>query len=60
MPVPKKRTSHAKQGKRRSHLRVHNPQLVTCDKCQAPKLRHRICPTCGTYKAVAYGESKVS
>ncbi len=23
---------------------------VPCEQCGAPKIRHRVCPSCGTYK----------
>lgn len=54
MAVPKRRTSHARKGKRRSHLQLKAPTLTTCPKCRQPKLPHRICQQCGTYKGVQY------
>jgi large subunit ribosomal protein L32 len=47
--VPKKKTSHARQGHRRQHLRVKIPTLVPCPHCRNPKLHAHICPTCGYY-----------
>jgi large subunit ribosomal protein L32 len=26
------------------------PSLSLCPQCNEPKLPHRVCPTCGTYK----------
>jgi len=47
--VPKKKASHAKQGRRRSHVRLHAPELVACAYCHQPKLPHHVCQTCGMY-----------
>ncbi len=48
--LPKKKISHAAQGKRRSHLGIEMPQLQPCPQCHALKLSHHVCPNCGTYK----------
>jgi large subunit ribosomal protein L32 len=29
---------------------VDAPRVNTCPQCNSPKLAHRVCPTCGTYK----------
>lgn len=50
MATPKRRTTRAKQGMRRSHHRLKNPTLTTCPQCQEPRLPHRACPNCGYYK----------
>jgi large subunit ribosomal protein L32 len=50
MPVPKKKTSSARRDKRRA---THKLQVTTgsvCPQCKSPKLPHRACPNCGTYK----------
>ncbi len=47
--VPKKKTSHSKQGRRRTHLMITPTQLVPCPRCHQPHLPHHVCPTCGTY-----------
>ncbi len=54
MAVPKKRTSHARRNKRRSHHRLRPIALSICPKCKSYKLPHRICPECGTYKGIQY------
>jgi large subunit ribosomal protein L32 len=54
MPVPRRRHCPARQGKSRTHKKLFNTQLVACEECGTPKLRHRICPSCGTYKKVEY------
>jgi large subunit ribosomal protein L32 len=50
MAVPKKKTSHSRGGKRRSHNALKPVGLSTCPNCQEPKVPHRICPHCGWYK----------
>ena len=59
MAVPKRRTSHARKGKRRSHQHLRPPQLTVCPKCKQYKLPHRICPNCGTYKGIQYLPTKL-
>jgi len=41
---PKKRTPHAAQGDRRSHLRLRAANLVPCPQCKSPKPSHQACP----------------
>lgn len=50
MAVPKRRTSHARQGKRRSHLHLKPMQIQYCPECNEPKLPHHVCPNCGMYQ----------
>jgi len=50
MAVPKSRTSKAKRNKRRSHDSLAGPTLSTCPQCREPKLPHRVCRHCGTYR----------
>jgi large subunit ribosomal protein L32 len=50
MAVPKRRTSKAKKNKRRSHDALGVPTLSACPQCGAPKLPHRVCGGCGTYR----------
>lgn len=47
---PKKKHSHANQGKRRSHLALTAPTLVPCPQCRTLKRPHEACPRCGTYR----------
>lgn len=47
--LPKRKTSHARAGKRRSHLALKPPVVNKCPQCHSPKLPHHVCPTCGTY-----------
>ena len=50
MAVPKKRTSSARRDKRRANHKAATPSLNRCPRCHSPRLPHRVCPTCGTYK----------
>lgn len=50
MAVPKRRTSHARQGKRRSHLHKKPMQIQYCSRCEQPVLPHHVCPNCGYYQ----------
>ncbi|MFQ5996710.1 MAG: 50S ribosomal protein L32 [Dehalococcoidales bacterium] len=49
MALPKRKTSKARRGKRRSHLGLSPPQLDYCPQCHSPKLPHHVCPVCGSY-----------
>jgi large subunit ribosomal protein L32 len=50
MAVPKRRTSHSRQGARRSHHHAKPPQVQYCMRCNEPVLPHRVCPNCGYYQ----------
>ncbi len=51
MAVPKKRTSKSRKRMRRSHDHLEFTAAVTdCPTCGEPKLMHRVCPSCGTYR----------
>ena len=51
MPVPKKRHSNVRQGKRRfSNYRLKSINLSKCPQCGAPTLPHHACPSCGNYE----------
>lgn len=50
MAVPRRRFSVQRKRKRRSHLSLTAPNLDACPKCLEPKLPHRVCSACGTYK----------
>jgi len=38
--------------KRRSQYKLEPINYTECPKCHSPKLPHRVCPKCGTYKNV--------
>ncbi len=50
MAVPKKRTGHSAQGKRRSNWKATKPELTTCPNCGSKVLTHTVCTACGQYK----------
>lgn len=51
MAVPKKRSSRSVRGMRRSHHAIEYTSAVeSCPSCGEPKLRHRMCEACGTYR----------
>lgn len=51
MAVPKRRMSRSNTRTRRSQWKATAPTLVSCPNhgCNAKKLPHVACPTCGTY-----------
>ncbi len=50
MAVPKRRHSNSRTGKRRAHDGIELPNPSACPQCGEPKMPHRACPSCGTYK----------
>jgi large subunit ribosomal protein L32 len=50
MPVPKKRQSSSRQGKRRANWKLFSINLSQCPECGAPTLPHHACPKCGLYQ----------
>ena len=50
MPNPKRRHSHARQGKRRAHDFFTAPPVGEGPKCHEKKLPHPVWPKCGVYK----------
>ena len=52
MAVPKGKMSKARRDKRRANWKLTAPGLVECPQCHEPKMPHRVCAACGTYKGV--------
>ncbi|HZL26858.1 MAG TPA: 50S ribosomal protein L32 [Acidobacteriaceae bacterium] len=50
MAVPKRRTSHSRQGMRRSHLHLKPMQVQYCPRCEQQVLAHHLCSNCGFYQ----------
>lgn len=51
MAVPKKRKSPSRRDMRRAnHDRRNPPDVSICPECGEPRLMHRVCPGCGTYR----------
>ncbi len=53
MALPKRRHSHSRTRKRRSHDALTPTSFSACSECGEPKLPHRLCAGCGTYKGRA-------
>lgn len=51
MPLPKRKTSHARTSQRRAaNFSFELPNVGSCPRCHAPRLPHHVCPACGFYK----------
>jgi large subunit ribosomal protein L32 len=51
MPTPKRRLTRSRRDKRRAHWkRVEPAPSSLCPQCHKPKMPHRVCPHCGTYR----------
>ncbi len=50
MPNPTHKHTRSRRDKRRANWKVTAPNSVLCPECQEPKLPHRICQHCGTYR----------
>jgi large subunit ribosomal protein L32 len=50
MPLPKRKHSHARTARRRAaNWKLEAPNVVSCPRCQKPRLPHHACPSCGFY-----------
>jgi large subunit ribosomal protein L32 len=50
MAVPKRRTSNSKRKMGRSHFALSAVATVECSTCGRPKLAHKVCAHCKSYK----------
>lgn len=50
MAVPKKRTTNASKGQRRSHDALSAVRMSKCPNCGQPVQSHVACKACGQYK----------
>ncbi|MEW6289912.1 MAG: 50S ribosomal protein L32 [Thermodesulfobacteriota bacterium] len=50
MALPKRRHSRSRTRIRRAHDGLTAPTISTCSECGEPKLPHRLCSGCGSYK----------
>ncbi|MEM8962181.1 MAG: 50S ribosomal protein L32 [Acidobacteriota bacterium] len=50
MANPKRKISKARRDKRRAHDFLRRPAQSICDTCGEPKLPHRVCASCGSYR----------
>jgi large subunit ribosomal protein L32 len=58
MPNPVKRHSKTRRNQRRANDFLKAPSMSLCPQCNEPKLPHRVCPTCGTYKGREYKKAE--
>jgi len=49
-PLPKRKLSRSRRGRRRSHDALTLKHLVVCENCGEYHLAHHVCLKCGTYK----------
>ncbi|MCD6584065.1 MAG: 50S ribosomal protein L32 [Candidatus Omnitrophica bacterium] len=50
MAHPKRRHSHSRTRKKRTHQKLSIPTLVPCKECGRLKPAHMVCPFCGYYR----------
>jgi len=50
MANPTSRHSKARRDKRRANWKIAPVNMSLCPECQEPKLSHRVCPSCGSYR----------
>ncbi len=48
-PLPKRRHSTRRGGKRKAAIKLTLPGTVACKNCGKPALPHRVCKYCGFY-----------
>jgi large subunit ribosomal protein L32 len=48
--TPKQKQSHSRTHKRRAQHKIAPAATHLCPQCHQPKLPHRVCATCGSYK----------
>ena len=49
-PLPKRRWSTHRQGRKRATLKARNNSSSVCPNCGQPKTVHAVCPHCGFYR----------
>jgi large subunit ribosomal protein L32 len=50
MAVPKQKQSRSRTAKHRAQHKLGAPAYNLCPQCHSPRLPHRVCPVCGSYK----------
>ena len=48
-PLPKKKHSRGRKGKKSSHFGLKRISVGECPQCHSPRLPHRVCTSCGYY-----------
>ena len=49
MAHPKRKHSHSRSAKKRTHWKIKPPALGKCTECKKAKPMHMVCPFCGYY-----------
>lgn len=49
-PLPKRKLSKGRRGRRRQHDHLQALVLVSCEHCGQMKRAHTVCPHCGYYR----------
>ena len=57
MAVPKRKTSRSNTRSRRSQWKTTPTTTVSCPQCNADKLPHAACPSCGAYNGRSYTQA---
>ncbi len=50
MANPTHRHTRSRRDKRRANWKIVSPGIVLCPECQEPRLSHRVCTNCGSYR----------
>lgn len=58
-PLPKRKHSTRRQGKRRAAISLSLPNLSSCPNCGELKPSHLVCPKCGYYKGKGVVKIKI-
>jgi large subunit ribosomal protein L32 len=58
-PLPKRRHSTRRGGKRKAAIKLSLPGLVKCPHCSSLILPHRVCHNCGYYAGTEVIKPKV-
>jgi len=59
-PLPKRKISSQRQGKRRAAQRINLPTLVRCQNCGQLKFPSYACPNCSPYKSLKKAKNEKS
>ena len=49
-PLPKRKLSRGRQGRRRHSISIKIEAISACPNCKQPVKSHTVCPNCGMYK----------
>ncbi len=58
-PLPKRRHSTRRGGKRKAAIKYSNLGLTVCPQCKTLRMAHRVCGTCGYYDGKEIIKQKV-